>query len=128
MAGRPSDDQGFNKSERLRRRGEFLAAQRAGERIQLQDLVVLTLQRPGARRLGVTVSKKVGKAVCRNRIKRWLREAWRRRKHAFPVGLDLVVVARSSAARASFALLDRQLGALAERLRRRPSQRGGTQG
>lgn len=125
MAGRPVNDQGFKKSERLRRRGEFLAAQRGGERMQLQDLVVLTLVRPGARRLGLTVSKKVGKAVCRNRIKRWLREAWRRRKHTFPVGIDLVVVARSSAALASFALLDRQLEALAERLRRRLAQRHG---
>lgn len=112
-------DQHLTKSERLRRRGEYLAAQQRGERTQLQHLVALTVSRPGSRRLGLTVSKKVGKAVCRNRIKRWLREAWRRRKHSFPQGIDLVLVARSSAATSSFAVLDAQLGSFAERLTRR---------
>ncbi|MBK6846262.1 MAG: ribonuclease P protein component [Proteobacteria bacterium] len=120
-----SPDQRFSRGERLRRRGEFLAAQQGGERAQLQHLVVLTTVRPGSRRLGLTVSKKVGKAICRNRIKRWLREAWRRRKHTFPLGIDVVLIARSSAATAGFAALDAQLELLAERLRRRSAPRRG---
>lgn len=43
-------------------------------------------------RLGITVSRKVGKAHTRNRIKRLLREAFRRQD--WPAGLDLVFVAR----------------------------------
>ena len=46
-------------------------------------------------RLGITVSRKVGKAVVRNRVKRLVREAFRRNREALPTGLDLVFVARA---------------------------------
>jgi ribonuclease P protein component len=45
-------------------------------------------------RLGLSVSRKVGGAVQRNRVKRLLREAFRAVQHDLPAGLDLVVVAR----------------------------------
>jgi ribonuclease P protein component len=51
-----------------------------------------------AGRLGITVTKKVGNAVVRNRIKRLVRE-WMRLHGWVPVGWDLVVVAKDSAAR-----------------------------
>ena len=46
-------------------------------------------------RLGITVSRKVGKAHDRNRVKRLLREVFRRSRALMPVGVDIVAVARS---------------------------------
>lgn len=53
-------------------------------------------------RVGLTVSKKLGHAVRRNRIRRRLREVYRLHEAEFLPGYDLVVVARSRAAEASF--------------------------
>lgn len=47
-------------------------------------------------RLGLSVSRRVGNAVVRNRVKRRIREAFRLSQHELPRGLDLVVVARSA--------------------------------
>ena len=55
----------------------------------------------GSGRMGITVSRKVGGAVVRNRVKRWIRECYRRRHDgAFPAQVDFVVVARPGPRRA----------------------------
>jgi ribonuclease P protein component len=46
-------------------------------------------------RLGLSVSRKVGRAVHRNRLRRLYREAFRLTRHDLPVGLDLVLIPRS---------------------------------
>jgi ribonuclease P protein component len=48
--------------------------------------------------LGITVSSKVGNAVVRNRIKRQVREIFRRRRAVLRPGTDILVIARKSAA------------------------------
>lgn len=53
-------------------------------------------------RLGLTVSRKVGGAVVRNRIRRRLREAYRHNKDRFPPGYDVVIGVKPSAARAPY--------------------------
>ena len=53
-------------------------------------------------RVGITVSKKLGHAVVRNRVRRRLREAYRLNEEMFQPGWDIVVVARSRCISASF--------------------------
>ena len=58
--------------------------------------------RTGGNRVGFTVSKKLGHAVVRNRVRRRLREAYRLNEEKFQPGWDIVVVARSRCISASF--------------------------
>jgi len=51
-----------------------------------------------ARRLGLTVSRKVGNAVARNHVKRRVREWFRVEREALPKDVDLVVIAKPGAA------------------------------
>jgi ribonuclease P protein component len=56
-------------------------------------------------RFGLTVSRKVGGAVIRNRVKRWLREAVRHERSSVVGGWDVVIVARPEAAIAGAEML-----------------------
>jgi ribonuclease P protein component len=73
----------------------------------------------GTRRLGLTVSGKVGNSVTRSRVKRLLREVFRKLRAALPPSLDVVVVARPSAAKTSLEGLTADFLKAAEQARRR---------
>jgi ribonuclease P protein component len=101
---------GFSKDVRLRRRSEFLKVQERGAKHGADCLLVLALpngRADGLTRLGLTVSTKVGNAVVRNRLRRRLRELFRTRRQTLPRGLDMVIIARTSAAEADWARLVR---------------------
>ncbi|PRP95435.1 Ribonuclease P protein component [Enhygromyxa salina] len=66
-------------------------------------------------RLGITVTRKVGNAVTRNRIKRLVREVFRVHRLRLPQGLDMVWVAKQQAAAATYAEVARDFEALVAR-------------
>ena len=71
--------------------------------------------RTGVNRVGITVSKKLGKAHIRNRIRRRLREVYRLNEAGFRSGWDIVVVARGKAVDAPFDKLTKSYLALAKK-------------
>jgi len=99
--------QRFPKRVRLRRRREFLAAQNHphGRKFHTKYFLIIVAPRDAgdgsSGRLGITVSKKVGNAVARNRIRRLVREVVRTRSGWIPEGCDVVVIAKKSAASAA---------------------------
>jgi len=92
---------GITKESRLRQRAEYLAVQSDGTKLHGRHVLAIARKRPApdlVGRLGITVTKKVGNAVVRNRIKRLLRE-WLRTNGWVPTGWDMVLVAKDTAAR-----------------------------
>jgi ribonuclease P protein component len=113
--------EGLGRRDRLRARSCFLAAQRRGRRIPGRNLVVYALfcpehERKERARIGITVSKKVGNAVVRNRVKRWLRESYRRMASSAPGGTDLVIIARPATAHSTYQRTAEELGELLARV------------
>jgi len=113
----PSESLG--RDERLRRRAEFLRVYAEGRRIV--GRLVVGFEAPsqaGRTRLGVTVTRKAGKAVERNRIRRRVKEAFRRSVDRPPASaaVDLVFNVRDGVAEASFEALAEDLGKVLRRL------------
>ncbi len=71
--------------------------------------------RTATNRVGITASKKLGKAVVRNRVRRRLREIYRLNEDRFSPGWDIVVVARSRSVTAEFSQLNHAYLSLAEK-------------
>ncbi len=86
--------------ERIRKRGEYLACYRRGKRYFSPNFIYyIRLRAPDGTgvRLGTTVTKKVGKAVVRTRIKRLIKEVFRLNRDAFcGLDVDIVVVAKKN--------------------------------
>ena len=99
MSARPGVAARRSKRGRLSRSAEFDRVFRQGRSLANRVLVLYAFPRSeeGERRLGVSVSRRVGGAVERNHVKRLLREAFEQESAALPSGIDVVVVARPEA-------------------------------
>ena len=86
--------EGLPKKERLRKNKEFQAVFREGKKLWINS-ILLIIYKPNSlnyRRLGIVVSKKIKKATQRNKVKRWIRELFRRNKNWFPENCDIIII------------------------------------
>ncbi len=114
---------GWDRTRHLLSRADFVRVSSGGARLEQRH--VLGLHVRGAAdvaRVGLTVSRKVGGSVVRNRVRRWLREAMRVRYSRLP-RLDLVLVARRAAANAGLAALSQDVERLVAVLERQMAEK-----
>lgn len=116
---RPTDER-FPKGVRIRKRTEYLEIQHTGAALHGRFLIgiVRRAEDRTETRLGITTTKKLGPAVVRNRIRRLVREAFRRNRGALPPGLDVVVVAKRASRGCTAATIAEELLELGRRAAR----------
>ena len=98
----------LTRAMRLRQRGDFARLKQQGRRLA-RGCLVLNWQElaPGAQtRFAVITTRKIGKAVTRNRCRRLIRECFRLHQHALRVPVEMVLIARPSMAGKHFAAVE----------------------
>ena len=107
----------FPKSRRSLRPTEFARVKREGctQRGRLILITVLKLEKSGPFRAGFVVSRRVGGAIIRNRVRRRLREVVRRHQEGVAENLWIVIVARAAASAACYEALQDEWLRLAKR-------------
>ena len=94
----------------LLKRAEFVRVQNRGERHRGRCLLLMVYPNESEKsRVGLTVSRKVGNAVVRNRVRRRLRELIRAKPDLFISGQDYVFIARARAATAGSSTLHKEV-------------------
>ena len=96
----------------LRRRSDFSRVQRRGKRQVGPLFILLTADAHGGSRIGVTVSKGVGNAVVRNRLRRRVKAILDRTAFGEPPYRDIVLIARPGAGETDFAAVSAEIGRL----------------
>ena len=106
----PGRDRRLPRARILRRRSDFHAIRNTGGTESGSYLKLNWRRLPGpSRRVAAIVTKACGPAVTRNRIKRWIREAWRNLQADLAPGLDSVWISRPKAANAGLEALREEM-------------------
>lgn len=88
----------FTRADRIRKSEEYRILSKSGKRHYSDIFIFVSRKNQFLRsRLGVTVSKKVGNAVTRNRIKRIIRDYFRLNRRLLPDRLDIAIIAKKAA-------------------------------
>lgn len=94
---------GLKKAQKILKRPEYLLLSQSGKKTQDAFFIIIyTKSASGSPRLGITVSKRVGNAVVRNRVKRLVREWFRLYRAGWYECWDINVIAKKKAANLSF--------------------------
>lgn len=103
----------FLKEERIRRRSDFQSIYKEGARYQSRHFQVsICPNHLPHSRLGMSVGRKIGSAVQRNRLKRLIREFFRLNKGVFPDCTDSVITAKTGASILDFRQVSEELKGL----------------
>ncbi|MBD3109325.1 ribonuclease P protein component [Bacillus sp. AGMB 02131] len=94
----------MKKKFRIKKNEEFQLVFHKGESFANRQFVIYILdkQEQDFFRIGLSVSKKIGNAVIRNQVKRYIRQAFLELNESIPVGKDYVIIARKPAADMTF--------------------------
>ena len=92
----------FPRTRRLTETRDFNRIKTQGRRLVHGALILNWMPAEASSRLGLVTSKKIGHAVVRNRVRRFLRESFRLHQHHLAQPVDLILVARPSIAQKTF--------------------------
>lgn len=93
----------FPRSEHVLQRSEFLQIYDQGQKTVGRQFILYLVRDEGhERKFGIAVTRRVGNAVVRNRIKRYIREAYRHQRPHLDMGIRMVLVARPKAVKLTF--------------------------
>ncbi len=114
------NDFSFKKKDRILKRGEFLHLKRSRKKIHDRNFIVIYSDgRVEKSRIGITVSKKAGNAVKRNKIKRLIREHFRMNREKIAGFVDINVIAKKKAGEISTDMVFKSLDGIYKKIPRR---------
>jgi ribonuclease P protein component len=101
----------MKKEQRIKKNEEFQEVFKKGKSTANRQFVIYSLKKEDQQvfRIGLSVSKKVGKAVTRNRIKRSVKEIFHKYSEQLQPGRDYVVIARIPTANMDFHEIEKSL-------------------
>jgi ribonuclease P protein component len=104
-------ERAVEKNNRLTKRQYFDKVYRGGKSVANHQFVLYSHARPhmSTFRLGISVSKKLGNAVVRNRIRRMVKEIVRLNAQRIPAGYDLILIARKPVVGLAYADMEKSI-------------------
>ncbi|MCX7694521.1 MAG: ribonuclease P protein component [Caloramator sp.] len=107
----------MKKEERIKKNAHFRLIYKKGKSVSDSNLVMYYSKNGNnLNRVGVSVSKKIGKSVVRNRYKRLIRESFRKNKSIFKQGYDIIFIARVGILKSNYYEVEKSVISLMKRV------------